>query len=146
MNVTFKKIENIAEFIDAIRIRVEVFIKEQSFQPGWEPDEDDKNAVHYIALMNGKIVATARTREAAQGEFKIERMAVQKEHRGKGIGKILVSYIISELKNAQPKKIWLRSQVQAKEFYEKCGFKVVSQPFDLYGVPHIDMQLNETMV
>ncbi|MDP3742139.1 MAG: GNAT family N-acetyltransferase [Candidatus Micrarchaeota archaeon] len=142
MPLTFKKVESIAEFIDAIRIRVDVFIKEQGFQPGWEPDEDDKIATQYIALLDGKIVATARTREIAPCEFKIERMAVQKEHRGKGIGKKLLSYTIEELNEVNPKRIFLRSQVQAQKFYEKYGFKPISTPLDSYGVQHIDMQLS----
>ena len=46
MQITYKEIETINEFIDAIRIRVDVFIKEQGFEPGWEPDEDDKVSKH----------------------------------------------------------------------------------------------------
>ena len=78
-----KKVDSLAEFIDAIRLRVDVFIKEQGFAPGWEPDEDEKSATHFIALADGKVVATARYREIAPGEFKIERMATQKDLRGK---------------------------------------------------------------
>lgn len=139
MSVKFKQVETINEFIDAIRLRVDVFIKEQGFQPGWEPDEEDKISKHFIAVSNGKIVSTVRCRETAKGEIKIERMVTSKENRGKNIGGGLVEFMIKDIKKMKPKRIWLRSQVQSRPFYEKCGFVAVSKPFDMWGVPHIDM-------
>ncbi len=141
MDLKYKEVETINEFIDTIRLRVDVFIKEQGFQPGWEPDEDDKASKHFIAIVDDKIVGTARFRESSKGEIKIERMAIKKEYRNKSVGKGLVEYIIEEITNLKPKRIWLRSQVQAQKFYETCGFRAVSEPFDMHGVPHIDMDL-----
>ncbi|MFH1200043.1 MAG: GNAT family N-acetyltransferase [Candidatus Micrarchaeota archaeon] len=140
MKIIYKQVQTINEFIDAIRLRADVFIKEQGFQPGWEPDEDDKKSVHYIAICGGKVVSTARHRETAKGEIKIERMATAKDYRGKNIGRGLVVFMIDEIKTLGPKRIWLRSQVQSQKFYEKCGFAAVSKPFDQWGVPHIDME------
>src|SRR3989338_2961346 len=141
INVKYKEIEKISEFIDAIRIRVDVFIKEQKCEPGWEPDEEDKKSRHFIAILDNKIVATARVRETRKNEYKIERMATKKEYRKKGIGKGLVEYIINYLNNLNPKRIWMQSQVRAQKFYESCRFKTVSKPYNLYGIKHIDMEL-----
>jgi len=44
MKVQYKEVETVNEFIDAIKLRIEVFVREQGFEPGWEPDEDDKKA------------------------------------------------------------------------------------------------------
>ncbi len=140
MDIKYKEVETINEFIDAIKLRVDVFIREQGFEPGWEPDEDDKISKHFIAITDNKIVSTARFREIAKDEIKIERMVTKKEYRGKGIAKGLVEFMIEEIKKLEPKKIWLRSQVQSQSFYEKCQFKAVSEPFDMWGVPHIDME------
>ena len=140
MDIKIKEIETIPEFIDAIRIRVDAFITEQGFKPGWEPDENDKTARNFIALVDNKIVATARFRESEPGTIKVERMATKKEHRGKGIGKILLDFMIKEIKKLNPKKVYANCQVQAQEFYEKCGFKKVSEPYDQWGVMHIDME------
>ncbi len=138
--VDYKEIETINEFIDAIRIRVDVFIKEQGFKVGWEPDEDDKISKHFIAIVDGKIVATVRFRETGKGEIKIERMATMKEYRGKEIGNGLLKFIVDEIMKLKPKRIWARSQVRSKGFYGKFGFKAVSEPYDEYGVQHIDME------
>jgi len=139
MGVTYKEIESISEFIDAIRIRVDVFIIEQKCQPGWEPDEEDKTARHVIAITDGKVVSTLRIREVEEG-IKIERMATKKEYRGMNISKGLIEYVLKEVKKSKPKRIWMEAQVQAKDFYEKCGFKAVSQPYDLYGISHLRME------
>jgi len=140
MNIECKEVETVNEFIDAIRIRVDVFIREQGFEPGWEPDEDDKVSKHFIAVIDGEIVAAARCRETAKSEIKIERMVTKKDSRGKGIGKALLEFMLEDIREQSPKKIWLRSQVRSMKFYEKCGFKVTTKPFDMWGVPHIDLE------
>jgi predicted GNAT family N-acyltransferase len=140
MNITYKEVNTINEFIDAIRIRVDVFIREQGFEPGWEPDEEDKVSRHFIALVDNKIVSTARFREINPNEIKIERMVTQKEYRGRKITKNLVSFMIKEIEKLKPKRIWLRSQVKTQPFYEKCGFKTISKPFEMWNVFHIDME------
>ncbi len=138
MKVRYKKVETINEFIDAIRLRVDVFIKEQGFEPGWEPDEADKEARSFIAIVGKKVVATARMRKIGR-EIKIERMAVAKDQRGKGVGKGLVKFLVKEATKEKPKRIWMQSQLHAKSFYGKCGFVAVSKPYNYYGVKHIDM-------
>ena len=140
MAIIFKKVQNISEFSDAIRLRVDVFIIEQKFKPGWEPDEYDRMADHFIAVDAGTIIGTVRVRQLKKGEFKIERMAIAKSYREKNVGRRLLNFALEHVKKQNPKKIWLRSQVQAKEFYEKCGFVAKSKPFDMYGVQHIDLE------
>ena len=143
MEIKYKKITSIDEFIDAIRIRVDVFIKEQECPPGWEPDELDKDSQHYVATVKGKIVATARLREDPHGIAKLERMSVLKEFRGNGIAVGLTSFIVSQAKKQGYKKIWMQAQEQVKRVYQKAGFTVTSNPYDLWnlGIIHVDMEL-----
>ena len=142
MKVKYKKVETIPEFIDAIRIRVDVFIKEQNCPPGWEPDEFDKVSDHYIASVNGIVVATARIRQDSPDVLKIERMVVKKDYRKKGIGLDLTKYLIKGAQKKKPSKIWIEAQSYAQKFYEKSGFKTVSEEYDLYniGIPHVTME------
>lgn len=142
MKITFKEVDSISEFIEAIRIRVDVFIIEQKCQPGWEPDELDKEAEHFIASVDGKIVSTLRIRKTSPGEIKIERMATKKEYRGKEISKGLLIFVLRKIKKSKPKKIWMEAQVQAQKFYESFGFKVTSKPYDLWntGILHVEME------
>lgn len=143
MVILYKKIESITEFIDAIRIRVDVFIKEQRGEPGWEPDEEDKNSRHYIAIEKGEVIGTLRLREYPKGEMKVERLAVKKEYRSKGIGKGLLEYAIKDAKKLETKRIWMQAQCQAESFYNKCGFKSISKPYGLHGIEHLSMEYKE---
>ena len=72
MKIRCKKAETVADFIDAIRLRVNVFIKEQKSPTGWEPDELDKVSEHYIAVADTIVVGTLRVREDPKGARKIE--------------------------------------------------------------------------
>src|SRR3989338_6324115 len=127
MNARYKETNDIREIIDAIRIRVEVFIKEQGCEPGWEPDEDDKKARQFIALDGKKVIATARVIKRKNGEFKIERMVVIKEYRRRGIGKMLLNHIVVCIRGLKTKRIRGQSQERAMGFFEKSGFGAVSK-------------------
>ncbi len=136
-----KRVETFPELIGAFRLRTAVFVVEQGFDHACELDEFDAASMHFVVLKDGKVIAAGRARES-EGGFRIERMCVEKELRGKGIGKMLLLYVISELKKLNPKRIWLRSQLTVQKFYEKCGFVAISQPFEFYGKTHVDMELN----
>ncbi|OGK18134.1 hypothetical protein A2866_06610 [Candidatus Roizmanbacteria bacterium RIFCSPHIGHO2_01_FULL_39_8] len=144
MKIVCREIETIQEFIDAIRIRVDIFIIEQKGPPGWEPDDLDKNSSHFVALVKDEIVGTVRLREDPKGVAKFERMAVTKKYRDRGIGLKLTSFVIGQAKNQGCKKIWMQAQKYTKGLYEKAGFKTTSKPYDLWnlGIRHIDMELD----
>lgn len=145
MKITYKKVETINEFIDAIRIRVDVFILEQKCPPGWDPEELDKVAIHYIALVDDTVIASARLREDPKGSIKIENMVVKKNYRRKGVGLGLARYVLSEAKKRNPTKIWAETQSYTQKFYQKVGFQTVSEEYDLYdlGIPHVTMEYKE---
>ena len=140
MNIMYKEVDSIEEFVDIVRIRINVFTIEQKSKPGRELDDYDKTARHFIALVNNKIVSAARARKTSKNEYKIGRMATLKEYRKKGISKGLIRFVIKELQKSNPKRIWLQSQVEAQQFYEKCRFKPISKEFILYDEPHVDME------
>lgn len=142
MNVIYREAKSINDFIDLIRVRVDVFIVEQKCPAGWEPDELDKKSIHFIAILDHEIVATARLREEPKNTAKIERMAVRKEHRGKGIGSGLTKYVLNQALKKGFKKILIQAQLHAQKMYEKAGFKMTSKPYDLWnlGIAHVDME------
>ena len=135
-----KSVESIAEFIDAIRLRVAVFIVEQNCEPGWEPDETDKIAKHFIASLDSRVVATTRCWKPVENEVKIERFVVDAKHRGFGIGRMLLNYVSSELEKERPARIWAQCQAHAQSFYERCGFTVEGPAYDHFGILHVDMR------
>lgn len=140
MTFTYKSVDSIPEFVDCIRLRYDTFVREMGMLPGWEPDEDDKVARHFLGLSGSEVVATGRYREISRGEFKIERMVTRKDLRREGLGRRILEFMLAEIDALNPSRVWLRSQIQVEGFYRACGFTSCSEPFELFGVKHIDME------
>ncbi|MFL5373770.1 MAG: GNAT family N-acetyltransferase, partial [Myxococcales bacterium] len=125
-----------------LSLRWTVFVEEQGVPPSMEVDEhDQKGAVHAIATWNGVPAATGRFVLDGEGEAKIGRMAVVDDVRGRGIGRALLAFLEEQARARGAKKLLLWAQVQARPFYEKAGYRVVSdKPFDDAGIPHVAME------
>ncbi|MEG1077755.1 MULTISPECIES: GNAT family N-acetyltransferase [Pseudomonas] len=120
---------------DIRRIREAVFIAEQCVPPELEWDADDNSAVHFLAMEGDYAIGTARL--LADGQ--IGRVSVLKDWRGLKVGDALMQAVIVEAQNRDLKQQMLSAQVQATPFYERLGFKVVSEEFLEAGIPHVDM-------
>ncbi|MFL5407009.1 MAG: GNAT family N-acetyltransferase [Myxococcales bacterium] len=125
-----------------LSLRWTVFVEEQGVPPSMEVDEHDQTgAVHAIATWNGVPAATGRFVLDGKGEAKIGRMAVVDDVRGRGIGRALLAFLEEQARARGAKKLLLWAQVQARPFYEKAGYRVVSEkPFDDAGIPHVAME------
>jgi predicted GNAT family N-acyltransferase len=131
--------KHIAELIHEIRRRV--FVIEQHIDPMIEFDTFENVSQHYLAYYKNKAAGTARWRETDEG-IKLERFCVLKEFRNSGIGSMLVNRLISDVKPIG-RKIYLHAQTTTVRFYEKAGFKVVSDLFYEADIPHFKMELIE---
>jgi predicted GNAT family N-acyltransferase len=70
--------------------------------------------------------------------FKLERLAVLKEFRGKGIGAELMEHMMNEVLPTD-KKIYLNSQADVIDVYKKFGFRTVGSIFYEAGIEHYKM-------
>ena len=125
-----------------LSLRWTVFVEEQGVPPSMEVDEHDhEGAVHAIATWNGVPAGTGRFVPEGKGAAKIGRMAVVDDVRGHGIGHALLAFLEERAKATGAGKLVLWSQVSARPFYEKAGYRVVSEkPFDDAGIPHVAME------
>ncbi|MBQ8869517.1 MAG: GNAT family N-acetyltransferase [Oscillospiraceae bacterium] len=124
---------------DALYIRITVFVKEQGFVD--EEDEIDPVAIHLVAYDEGKPIATCRFFKEPCGEdFILGRLCVLKEKRGAGIGARLLSEAEKGAKAIGAKSLKLHSQLHARAFYEKCGYKQVGEIELEQGKEHIWMK------
>lgn len=121
-------------------IRSEVFIREQFVAEEIEFDGLDDKATHFLIKANGAPVGTGRLRYV-DGKAKIERVAIRKAHRGKGLGKALMEFIMAHIsKEAKAGKMILAAQEQAIPFYTSLKFKIISDEYMDAGIPHRDME------
>ncbi len=120
-------------------VRRAVFMEEQGFQN--EFDAIDEEAHHLLFLDDEKPIATARL-FFDDGVWHIGRVCTLKEYRGQGIGKFLIEECLLKAKELRRSKtVVLGAQVQAKGFYEACGFRAYGEEYDDEGCPHIRMRM-----
>ena len=122
MSVEIKIIKPPQDYSSCLKIRAEVFIQEQNVSQEEEIDGKDDSAVHFLALLDGEELGTARVR-IESNYYKIERVAVLKKARGKRVGFALMEAIESFRKQEYPQyDAYLSSQKEAIPFYEKLGY------------------------
>lgn len=122
---------------DASKIRLKVFKEEQGFKQ--EFDDIDNIATHIVGYLDNKAIATCRIFSEGNS-YHIGRFAIIKEYRGKDYGIELMKKAEQVIKDLGGKKIELSSQLRAKNFYEKCGFKAEGEIYMDEFCPHILMK------
>ncbi|WP_447042472.1 GNAT family N-acetyltransferase [Vreelandella sp. H-I2] len=124
----------------ASEIRRKVFIDEQNVPQEEEWDGLDPECLHFLAMLDGQPVGTARLLPDAH----IGRVAVLANARGTGIGVLLMQAAIEAARHAGHSKVALSAQVQALAFYERLGFVAHGDEFLDAGIPHREMTLSLT--
>jgi predicted GNAT family N-acyltransferase len=124
---------------DAHAVRKKVFVEEQNVPIEIELDEHEKTASHFV-LYDGKEPVGAGRLRIFDGKGKVERICVLPSHRGKGAGKEIMMKIEEHAKELQIDDLILNSQSSAIPFYEKLGYKIISEPFMEAGIPHQAMK------
>lgn len=126
---------------EAIKIRNEVFVKEQGFVE--EFDEIDHIAKHIVLYEKEQPISTCRIYfNIEKQSFVIGRIAVAMEWRGKNIGTKIINIAEDYIKTDGGKSVMLSAQERVAEFYEKQGYKKLGKAFLDEGCPHIWMKKN----
>jgi predicted GNAT family N-acyltransferase len=133
--IKIEKVEDQNLIETAFSIRRQVFVEEQNVSQERESQDDDE-AIHYLATVNGLPAGAARYRKMEKGA-KIERIAVLNTFRGQRIGEAILQKILEDLKNES--KIYLYAQVIATPFYIKNGFRQTDNYFLDAGIEHVEM-------
>ena len=123
----------------ALAVRRVVFIEEQSVPEDEEVDGLDPQCLHLVALLDGRVVGTARLLEKA-GRAKAQRVAVLKELRGTGVGRRLMERLHAEAAARGHREITLGAQLSALGFYEGLGYTAEGAVFMDAGIPHRTMR------
>ena len=95
--------------------------------------------MHFLATFDGTPCGAARWRKTEDG-YKLERFAVLKEFRGKGVGLRLVKAVLADIPPGVS-NIYLNAQLSAVGFYEPLGFMPVGERFEEAGITHQQMVL-----
>ena len=126
-------------------LRIEVFVKEQKVPMELELDEKDnsENTVHIGFFDNNKLIGVARLIDLDKDVIHIGRVVIDKEYRGKGIGRELIIGCENIAQQILKRKIIieLSAQIQAENFYKSLGYNRVNDKIYLdAGIEHVDMR------
>ena len=139
MSLTVKRAESRWELAQVREIRHRVFVEEQGVPEHMEGDELDAEAVHAVALWNGRAVGTGRVAPIGVDEGRIGRMAVVRPWRGRGIGGAVLAFLEDHAHSTGISRISLHAQLHATEFYARRGYAKEGSPFAEAGIPHVEM-------
>lgn len=132
------------ELEECFAIRIQVFVEEQKVPLEEELDEYDESpeACAHLLLKDGELpVATGRWKVYEEGTAKLQRIAVLKEHRKGGVGRLLIQALEDHARKAGMKRAVLDGQCQAQGFYQKLGYHTVpGEPFLDAGILHVRME------
>ncbi len=127
---------NANSLAEVFKVRKEVFVLEQKVYEQEEYDAYETSSTHLAGIYDGRIAGTCRFRNTEQG-IKLERFAVLKQHRAKGLGAALLYAALQKVDLSQ--YVYLHAQIQVVDFYEKHGFKKVGEIFEEAGIKHYKM-------
>jgi len=101
---------------------------------GSEQDASESTSIHAMIIDGDVCLACGRLqRTETEGVGQIRFMAVDPNHQGKGLGKLIVQYLEARAKEEALVEIILQARENAVEFYKSLGYEVVEPTFKLFG-------------
>jgi ElaA protein len=131
------------ELYDVLRFRQGIFVVEQG-SPYPDLDGLDQTSRHLLLHEAGVLGGYLRLAPmpGPPPSAGIGRVALAPHLRGRGLGRMLINRALPLCRDDYPgRPIVLRAQRHLVSFYESFGFAVTSEPFDDFGVTHVEMTM-----
>jgi ElaA protein len=131
------------ELYELLRFRQSIFVVEQASA---YPDLDglDQSAWHLLARSESELIGYLRltAKPGPPPLLRIGRVGVSAPLRRCGLGRMLMEKALGFCRERFPlQPIALGAQVPLVPFYESFGFAITSEPYDDFGVAHVEMVL-----
>jgi GNAT superfamily N-acetyltransferase len=107
------------------------------------PGDDDPAARHYGAFEGDRLIGCVtlhpnQWRDAPA--WQLRGMAVDSTLQTRGVGKALIDFLESDIRDSAVLQLWCNARVPASKFYEKMGWRIVSEVFEIPTAgPHVKM-------
>jgi predicted GNAT family N-acyltransferase len=136
----YKLVTGDVELQEAFEVRRQVFVREQGISEELVFDEHDREALHMVVKDGERVIGSARVQFLADNQAKLERMAIVKLYRRKGIGKEMLLFLDVVWRDKQVRQVIIHAQFEVAPFYKSCGFDEFGLPFREAGIKHIKMR------
>ncbi|HXE51537.1 MAG TPA: GNAT family N-acetyltransferase [Tepidisphaeraceae bacterium] len=128
---------------DVIDLRHQVLRAGLPRQTAIFPGDDHPDARHYGAWIDGNLIGCVTLHPSqweGQPAWQLRGMAVAPGHQSAGIGTDMIRFLESDLSDSPVQQLWCNARVPAAGFYEKLGWKIVSEIFEVPTAgPHVKM-------
>ncbi len=127
-------------------------IRQKILRPGkaidtcyFDGDKDD-STFHLGAYIDDKLASVAsfylknHSKFPEEYQYQLRGMATLKPYQGQGLSQALLKTAFPIIKNNHVSRLWCNARKTAVGFYEKVGFEIVSDEFEIPDVgPHYIM-------
>jgi predicted GNAT family N-acyltransferase len=138
--VTVRPARDSAELEAAMDLRVRVFCGEQGVDAEEEMDDLDDQSLQIVGLDDTGVIATCRLRDLGEGEWKLERMAVERRLRRHGVGGRLLAGAEDAARERGAIEMVLHAQRRAEPFYATQGYLPEGDIFMEAEIEHVRMR------
>lgn len=124
------------EFKAYYALRYRILREKFGLPKGTEKDDYEPLSLHFIAVDDKKedeILGAVKLFEKAPGIAQFSHLAVDDNHQGRGIGKLLVDTVEEKARQMGYKIIGTSTRLTATGFYEKLGYRVIGVDFLMIG-------------
>lgn len=139
MTVEIRRVASRDEMDQALAVRDRVFCVEQGVPKREEIDGRDKDAVHLVAVEDGRVLGTCRLLFVDR-TVQFSRLAVDRDARRQGIATRLLQAADAEAIGAGARRIVLHAQTYARDLYLADGYEPRGHVFVEAGIEHIAME------
>jgi predicted GNAT family N-acyltransferase len=136
----YKIVTDGVDLQQAFEVRRQVFVREKGISEDLVFDGHDRETLHMVVKDREKVIGSARVQFLTDNQAKLERMAILKHYRRKGIGKEMLLFLNTVWKDKQVQQVIIHAQLEVVPFYKLCGFDELGLPFQEAGIKHIKMR------
>ena len=116
-----------------------MFVDEQGVSPTADRDGRDPEAVHLVAVEDGRVIGTCRV--LIQGPLaRLGRLAVERDRRRRGIAAAILDAAGVVAREAGATEIDLHAQTYALALYRDAGYTERGEEFVEEGIRHVAMR------
>jgi predicted GNAT family N-acyltransferase len=139
VNVEIRQADGAQELAAALALRHRVFCEEQGVPKREELDGRDGEALHLVAVLEGRIVGTCRLLFVDR-TVQFSRLAVEVAARRQGIASGLLRAADAESRARRARRIVLHAQTYAVDLYARDGYEARGRRFVEAGIEHVAME------
>jgi ribosomal protein S18 acetylase RimI-like enzyme len=109
------------------------------------PDSEPERAYAVGAFEGDELVAVGLIGPdpgRSEASWRVRGMATDPASRGRGFGTAVLAALLEHARAEQARSVWCTVRTPARSLYERAGFRVVSDEFEIPDIgPHFVMEL-----